>query len=68
MRPESWHFYEALPERRRLLIVGVADHHYPRGVRWKERYRIDDDKYIQGLSELVQISTNTLPDIHADEP
>ena len=36
-----------------LLIVESPTIDYPRGVRWKERYRIDDDKYIQGLSELV---------------
>jgi 2,4-dienoyl-CoA reductase (NADPH2) len=38
-----------------LLIVESPTIDYPRGARWKERYRIDDDKYIQGLSELVSV-------------
>ncbi len=38
-----------------LLIVESPTIDYPLGARWRERYRIDDDKYIQGLSELTQI-------------
>jgi len=38
-----------------LLIVESATIDYPYGRRWKERYRIDDDKYIKGLSELTEI-------------
>jgi 2,4-dienoyl-CoA reductase (NADPH2) len=38
-----------------LLIVESPTIDYPLGARWRERYRIDDDKYIQGLSELVQV-------------
>jgi 2,4-dienoyl-CoA reductase (NADPH2) len=38
-----------------LLIVESPTIDYPTGARWKERYRIDDDKYIQGLSELVSV-------------
>jgi len=38
-----------------LLIVEAPAVDYPSGVRWRKRYRIDDDKYIQGLSELVQV-------------
>jgi 2,4-dienoyl-CoA reductase (NADPH2) len=38
-----------------LLIVESPTIDYPFGARWKERYRIDDDKYIQGLSELVSV-------------
>ncbi len=38
-----------------LLIVESPTVDYPRGARWRERYRIDDDKYIEGLKELVDI-------------
>jgi 2,4-dienoyl-CoA reductase (NADPH2) len=38
-----------------LLIVESPTVDYPLGARWRPRYRIDDDKYIQGLSELVQV-------------
>ncbi len=38
-----------------LLVVESPTIDYPRGARWRERYRIDDDKYINGLSELVQV-------------
>lgn len=38
-----------------LLIVESPTIDYPLGARWKERYRLDDDKYIQGLSELVAV-------------
>lgn len=56
MRPEVLAFYEGIARGGvGLLIVESPTIDYPRGVRWKERYRIDDDKYIGGLSELVQI-------------
>ena len=38
-----------------LLIVESPTIDYPLGARWHQRYRIDDDKYIQGLSELTQV-------------
>jgi 2,4-dienoyl-CoA reductase (NADPH2) len=38
-----------------LLIVAAPGIDYPLGVRWRKRYRVDDDKYIQGLSELVGV-------------
>jgi 2,4-dienoyl-CoA reductase (NADPH2) len=38
-----------------LLIVESPTVDYPLGARWRERYRIDDDKYIQGISELVEV-------------
>ncbi len=56
MREEVLAFYESIARGGvGLLIVESPTIDYPLGVRWKERYRIDDDKYIQGLSELVQI-------------
>ncbi|MBN1568547.1 MAG: FAD-dependent oxidoreductase [Acidobacteria bacterium] len=56
MRPEVLAFYEGIARGGvGLLIVESPTIDYPRGVRWKERYRIDNDKYIQGLSELTAI-------------
>ena len=37
-----------------LLIVESPTVEWPRGARWRDRYRIDDDKYIPGLAELVK--------------
>ena len=49
-------FYEAIARGGiGLLIVEAPVIDYPRGARWRNRYRIDDDKYIEGLSELVQV-------------
>ncbi len=48
-------FYEGLARGGvGLLIVESPTIDYPLGARWRARYRIDDDKYIKGLSELVQ--------------
>jgi 2,4-dienoyl-CoA reductase (NADPH2) len=49
-------FYESLARGGvGLLIVESPIIDYPTGARWPQRYRIDDDKYIGGLSELVQV-------------
>jgi len=49
-------FYESLARGGvGLLIVESPTIDYPAGARWRPRYRIDDDKYIQGLSELVEV-------------
>ena len=49
-------FYESLARGGvGLLIVESPIIDYPAGARWRFRYRIDDDKYIKGLSELAQI-------------
>jgi len=49
-------FYEAIAKGGvGLLIVESPTIDYPLGARWREQYRIDDDKYIEGLSELVQV-------------
>ncbi|HSW40507.1 MAG TPA: FAD-dependent oxidoreductase [Acidobacteriota bacterium] len=56
MREEVKAFYEGIARGGvGLLIVESPTIDYPSGVRWKERYRIDDDKYIRGLSELVEV-------------
>jgi 2,4-dienoyl-CoA reductase (NADPH2) len=38
-----------------MLIVESPVIDYPLGARWRRRYRLDDDKYIKGLSELTKI-------------
>lgn len=38
-----------------LVMVESPTIDYPSGARWRERYRIDDDRYIRGLSELTEI-------------
>jgi 2,4-dienoyl-CoA reductase (NADPH2) len=56
MRPDVLAFYEGIARGGvGLLIVESPTIDYPLGVRWKERYRIDDDKYIPGLKELVDV-------------
>jgi len=56
MSEEVKAFYESIARGGvGLLIVESPTIDYPLGVRWKERYRLDDDKYIQGLSELVDV-------------
>lgn len=56
MRPEVLAFYEGIARGGvGVLIVESPTIDYPRGVRWPERYRIDDDKYIPGLRELADI-------------
>src|SRR4030042_2935288 len=41
-----------------LLIVESPTIDYPAGARWRQRYRIDDDKFIKGLSELPKLINN----------
>src|SRR4030042_1944203 len=49
-------FYEALAKGGvGLLVVESPTIDYPLGARWRERYRMDDDKYIKGMSELVEV-------------
>jgi 2,4-dienoyl-CoA reductase (NADPH2) len=49
-------FYEAFAKGGvGLLIVESPTVEYPYGARWPDRYRIDDDKYIPGLVELVNV-------------
>ncbi|MCX8031958.1 MAG: FAD-dependent oxidoreductase [Thermoleophilia bacterium] len=38
-----------------LLIVESPVVDWPYGTRWRERYRIDDDRYIAGLAELAEV-------------
>jgi 2,4-dienoyl-CoA reductase-like NADH-dependent reductase (Old Yellow Enzyme family) len=49
-------FYEAFAKGGvGLLIVESPTIDFPVGARWPNRYRIDDDKFIPGLSELVKV-------------
>jgi len=56
MREDVKAFYEGIARGGvGLLVVESPTIDYPRGARWKARYRIDDDKYIKGLGELVEV-------------
>lgn len=49
-------FYEALAKGGvGLLVVESPTIDFPFGRRWNRRYRIDDDRYIRGLSKLVGV-------------
>ena len=56
MNDNSLGFYEALARGGTGLIsVEAPTIDYPYGTRWRERYRMDDDKYIPGMAELVDL-------------
>jgi 2,4-dienoyl-CoA reductase (NADPH2) len=49
-------FYEAIARGGiGLIIVESPTIDYPQSSRWKQIYRFDDDKYIEGMSELVNV-------------
>lgn len=55
MNPITLGFYEAVARGGvGLLCVEAPIIDYPLGARWRERYRMDDDKFIPGMAELVQ--------------
>jgi 2,4-dienoyl-CoA reductase (NADPH2) len=56
MREEVKAYYEAMARGGvGLIIVEAPGVDYPWGTRRRARYRIDDDKYIEGLKELVEV-------------
>jgi 2,4-dienoyl-CoA reductase (NADPH2) len=56
MNKEMLAYYESLARGGvGLLIVESPTIDYPKGARWSERYRIDHDRYVEGLAELVTI-------------
>jgi 2,4-dienoyl-CoA reductase (NADPH2) len=56
MRPEMLAFYERMARGGTgLIIVESPTVDYPAGARWRMRYRIDDDRFIEGLKELVDV-------------
>jgi 2,4-dienoyl-CoA reductase (NADPH2) len=55
MNPAVLNYYDSLARGGvGLLIVESPTVDWPRGARWHERYRIDDDRYVPGLAELVK--------------
>ena len=56
MNDNSLGFYEAIARGGTGLIsVEAPTIDYPHGTRWRERYRMDDDRYIPGMAELVDV-------------
>ncbi len=56
MNQDTLAFYEAVARGGAgLLIVESPILDYPLGGRWRERYRMDNDRYIKGMSELVSV-------------
>jgi 2,4-dienoyl-CoA reductase (NADPH2) len=56
INPKVQAFYEAFARGGvGLIIVESPTIDYPLGARWRRRYRLDDDKYIEGLSVLPKI-------------
>ncbi len=55
MNPLVLGFYGALARGGvGLLSVEAPTIDYPRGCRWRERYRMDDDRFIPGMAHLVE--------------
>jgi 2,4-dienoyl-CoA reductase (NADPH2) len=49
-------FYEAIARGGvGVLSVEAPTIDYPMGARWRERYRMDDDRFIPGMAELVAV-------------
>jgi 2,4-dienoyl-CoA reductase (NADPH2) len=56
MRPEMLAFYERMARGGTgLIIVESPTVDYPAGARWRMRYRMDDDRFIEGMKELVDV-------------
>ena len=69
MRDEVVAFYEAMARGGTgLIIVESPTVDYPASCRWRERYRLDDDKYIPGMAQIADGHPQArLPHLHADE-
>lgn len=56
MRPEMLAFYERMARGGTgLIVVESPTVDYPAGARWRMRYRMDDDRFIEGMKELVDV-------------
>ncbi|MCE5253990.1 MAG: FAD-dependent oxidoreductase [Actinomycetia bacterium] len=56
MRDEVLAFYEAMARGGTgLIIVESPTVDYPAGCRWRDRYRLDDDKYIPGMAQIAEV-------------
>jgi 2,4-dienoyl-CoA reductase (NADPH2) len=56
MNDDSLGFYEALARGGAgIVTVEAPTIDYPMGARWHERYRLDEDRFIPGMAELVNV-------------
>ena len=56
MNEDSLGYYDALARGGAgIVTVEAPTIDYPLGARWHERYRMDDDRYIPGMTELVDV-------------
>jgi 2,4-dienoyl-CoA reductase (NADPH2) len=56
MRPEMLAFYERMARGGTgLIVVESPTIDYPAGARWRNRYRLDDDRFIEGMKELADV-------------
>ena len=56
MNENTLGFYEALAKGGvGIISVEAPTVDYPQGCRWHHRYRLDDDKYLPGMKELVDL-------------
>ena len=56
MNENTLGFYEALAKGGvGIIAVEAPTIDYPQGCRWHHRYRMDDDKYIPGMTQLVDL-------------
>ena len=56
VNPIALAFYEAIAKGGAgLLAVEAPTIDYPMGARWRERYRMDEDRFIPGMAELVRV-------------
>lgn len=56
MRDEVLAFYEAMARGGTgLIIVESPTVDYPAGCRWRDRYRLDDDKFIPGMAQIAEV-------------
>ncbi len=56
MRDEVLAFYEAMARGGTgLIIVESPTVDYPAGCRWRERYRLDEDRFIPGMAQIADV-------------
>ena len=56
MRDEVLAFYEAMARGGTgLIIVEAPTVDYPAGCRWRERYRLDEDRFIPGMAQIAEV-------------
>ena len=56
MNDNTLGFYEALAKGGvGIISMEAPTIDYPQGCRWRERYRMDDDRFIPGIKELVDL-------------